>query len=168
MTQELLKEILHYNQDTGAFTWKTHVNNNNGHKNSLAGRINDAGYLLITYKRKTYRAHRLAWLYVYGEMPTYEIDHINHIRDDNRIANLRQATRLDQTKNMSMRSDNKTGVTGVIHRPDRNKQWQVRITVNKNRITVGSYDTKNEAIIARKDAEKRYGFHYNHGKALDL
>lgn len=164
MTQKLLKEILHYNPNTGLFTWKINANNNGATTGTTAGYINDSGYILICYKRNKHRLHRLAWLYMHGEHPQGEIDHVNHIRDDNRIENLRVVNKYEQAKNTTLRKDNPSGIVGVKYRDDRCK-WEARITVNKNRINLGHYKTKIEAMMARKLAEEFYGFHNNHGKA---
>ena len=88
ITQEELKELLDYNPETGLFTWNVY---NNIKNKTTAGTFND-GYIQIKIKQKIYQAHRLAWLYVYGEWPKGQIDHINGIRDDNRIENLRDVT----------------------------------------------------------------------------
>ena len=79
ITQSELKNILHYNQDTGVFTWI---------KNSIvAGTVEKKGYIAIKINRKSYKAHRLAWLYIYGNFPKEQIDHLNGIKNDNCINN---------------------------------------------------------------------------------
>ena len=105
-------------------------------------------------------AHRLAWLYVYGCWPD-EIDHINQIRDDNRIANLRSVDRTTNCQNAS-RQKSESGVTGLVKRYT--GKWEARIQVNKKYIYLGIFSTKSEAIAARKAANVKYGFHENHGK----
>ena len=160
MTQEKLKDILHYNPDTGTFIWK--INRGRIKLGDIAGRL--SRYIQIGYNNKKYAAHRLAWLYVYGKMPDGEIDHINHEKTDNRILNLRDSTREEQAQNMVQRKDNRSGTTGVGFRRDANK-WHARITVDKKQMHIGYYFTKEEAIVARKKAETKHGFHKNHGKA---
>jgi len=120
------------------------------------------GYRQIQLKGKSYREHRLIWLHVYGEWPENEIDHINHIRNDNRIENLRDVTRIENGKNQSMHSDNDSGVTGVSWHPHRNK-WGAHICHDGKRINLGRFINKNDAIEARLGAEKTYKYHVNHG-----
>lgn len=93
MTQEELHQLLEYNPETGEFFWKSCVSKRIkvGQKAGSICKIH--GYELIGIKNKQYRAHRLAWLYVYGKWPNPEIDHINRVKTDNRIANLREADR---------------------------------------------------------------------------
>lgn len=89
ITQEELKEYLHYDPLTGDFNWT--IGKRGLKVNSKAGSMNDQGYVIIRINNIRYRAHRLAWLYVYGHFPINEIDHINGVRSDNRIENLRDA-----------------------------------------------------------------------------
>jgi len=100
LTQSQLKEILTYNPDTGIFTWLV-ASNGRIRVGDIAG-TTDNGYVRIMIERTKYRAHRLAWLYVHGESPKEQIDHINHIRDDNRINNLRCVSCHENFKNMTM------------------------------------------------------------------
>ncbi len=111
---------------------------------------------------KSYKAHRLAWLYEYGEFPKYHIDHINHNRIDNRIANLREVSRIDNQRNQKKSATNKSGFTGV-HWHKQAKKWLASITVNCKTIYLGLYEDKNEAICARLHANRLYKFHANHG-----
>jgi len=118
ITQELLKSLLSYDPDTGVFT--------------RGGKIiktkNTTGYIQISICGKKYCAHKLAWLYVYGEYVTGDLDHINRIRDDNRLCNLRKATRSENRLNSSIRSDNTSGVSRVSWR-SRDKKWVVQKSI---------------------------------------
>ena len=132
ITQQQLKELLHYNEQTGIFTW---VNSaaRRVKKGDEAGYIMPIGYVLINItisgKARGYYAHRLAWLYIYGEMPKNQIDHINHDKADNRLVNLREATYAENHKNHTKRVDNTSGVTGVgFHKRD--NRWRAYIQVN--------------------------------------
>lgn len=162
LTQARLKELMHYDPDTGAFTWKVRTSNriNIG---DIAGSINDAGYLLIRIDRRIYRSHRLAFLYMTGTFPIHEIDHIDHTYDNNKWLNLREVTHSENSKNQSMRCTNTSGVNGVIwFKRDRN--WLANITVDGSSIHLGYFSCITAAAIARKAAEVKYGFHVNHGK----
>ena len=162
ITQSELIELLKYNPRTGCFTWKkkTCLKVVIG---KLAGTINSKGYIVITISRKLYRAHRLAWFYIHGVWPKDQIDHVNHVRTDNRIINLREASNLENHKNMSMAKNNTSGITGVNwNKTDRS--WRASITLNLKSIHLGQRKDKFEAICLRKSAENKLGFHLNHGK----
>lgn len=162
LTQSYLKSILNYNPDTGIFTWK--VSNSPRVKiGSVAGGLNNHGYIVIVINKKHYLAHRLVCLYMYGKLPPERMDHINHVRDDNRIINLRLASSQENNRNASRRKDNKSGCVGVSWHPKANK-WQAYINVNNNEIYLGVFLDIDDAIKARKQAEIKYGFHENHGK----
>lgn len=88
LTVERLKALLEYEPETGAFRWKSPTNQRI-RRGIATGRVGTKGYLYIGIDRKSYMAHRLAWLYVHGHWPLEQIDHINRIKTDNRIANLR-------------------------------------------------------------------------------
>jgi len=173
ITQDRLKEILHYNPNTGIFTWlkrkqtdfKTlaSLNSfNNKHAGKIAGTLDTDGYVLIRIFSKSYKAHRLAWLYIYGEFPENGIDHENHIKNDNRIYELRPANALKNARNRLLNKNNTTGVSGVCWRKYINK-WEARISVKGKYIHLGSFTDKKDAIAARKGAEVNFDFHPNHG-----
>lgn len=162
LTQERLKELLEYNPETGVFTWL-----NKPCKNMESGKVagtNIDGYILISIDYKKYLAHRLVWFYVYGYWPE-EIDHKNHVRDDNKIANLREVTGKENKKNLSLQSNNTSGVTGVS-RHKHSDRWQSSIKVNRKTIFLGYHRGLFEAVAVRKSAELKHGFHENHGKLL--
>lgn len=128
----------------------------------IAGSLNTHGYVGIKVFGKLYLAHRLAYLYMLGETPD-EVDHINHIRADNRWVNLRDVTRSENCKNNSKRKDNASGVTGV-HWKKRDSRWVAQIRVDKETLWLGQFVKFSDAVDARKNAEVLYGFHENHGK----
>lgn len=177
-TQEYLKRILDYNPETGIFVWKDrpvtdfadggHSAEHNCRKwNSLcagkvAGTSQPIGYRVIIIQRTHQYAHRLAWVYVHGVWPVM-IDHINGDKSDNRIANLRSVTRRENLKNSALRPSNTSGVSGVSWLK-RRKRWQARIMVDNLQISLGVFHDFNDAVAARLEAEKRYGFHRNHGR----
>jgi len=98
ITQDKLKEILDYNQHTGLFTWKKIKKYSNRSVGDIAGSLS-LGYVVIGIDKKIYKAHRLAWLYVYGEFPKEQLDHINGNKEDNRICNLREANQSQNNFN---------------------------------------------------------------------
>lgn len=161
ITQERLKDLLNYNPNTGIFVWRVTAGKR-GAKGNIAGYVTSHGYISISVDNKEYRAHRLAWLYVYGVWPV-EIDHDDRNKSNNSINNLVNGTRQDNMKNMPMRSDNTSGITGVCWDKGRGK-WRTEIAVNGNSINLGRFDDKFEAICTRKSAENKYGFHNNHGR----
>ena len=174
LTQELLKELIHYDPETGEFTWlerdrrhfKTdrsrNIWNTTFHGN-VAGGDDGSGYLRIGVLCKSYRAHRLAFLYMTGEFPPEHTDHINGIRDDNRWINLRAATSAENCRNARISSNNNSGVHGVSWHK-RCSFWVVGIQLNGKSKHIGYFKDKFEAICARKSAEREYGYHINHGR----
>lgn len=151
MTKAELDAILHYNHETGVFTWL--VSKGRRKAGDPAGTLHPAGYTVIRVNNQTYRAHRLAWLTVTGSMPEEQIDHKNTDRLDNRFSNLRLSTQLQNTYNRSPMSNNKSGVKGV-HWHKSSNAWRAVIGVNGKKIQLGlfqSIDLATEAIrVARE------------------
>lgn len=108
------------------------------------------------------KAHRVLWLLYTGKWPSADIDHINGIRSDNRIENLRVVSRAENLKNQRLRTNNTSGVTGVSW-DKRSGKWHAHIQVNVRRKHIGYFTKISDAIAARKAAEVEYGFHANHG-----
>lgn len=159
ITQKELKKVLKYSKTTGVFSWKIARGGNNiGDK---AGTLKD-GYIRIRINNKNYYAHRLVWLYVYGEHPLHHIDHKNHNKNDNRFKNLREVTHKENHKNQSIPKHNTSGIVGVVWHKIA-KKWNANIRIDKKLIHLGTFANKKDAIKARKDAEIKYGFHKNHG-----
>lgn len=145
-----LKEHLLYDAQTGYFTWLK-CNSNRAKVGSIAGSVEPIGYRLIRVVGKKYRAHRLAWFYVYGIFPDSDIDHINCEKDDNRIENLRVATTSQNCANTKARRD---GLKGAFrHR----KKWVARICVSGTNYHLGQFDTEHEAHEVYMAAAK---FHF--------
>ena len=148
ITQSELKEVLEYNPDTGVFTWKKTVSSR-AKTGDVAGSKNNRRYINIRVNKKQYMAHRLAYFYMTGNFPENQIDHINHIRDDNRWSNLRDATHSQNQANQLKRKNNKSGYKGVAYYK-RDKKWHARIMYMKKRIHLGCYNTPEEASEAYK------------------
>lgn len=145
ITYEEVSVALSYDRETGHFRWR--LPRYRVSAGQIAGCLTDDGYWVITFARKTLKAHRLAWLLDTGSWPTRHIDHINGVRSDNRIANLREATASENRLNAIRRSDSKTGVKGVT-RPANCNRWQAKIGVNGQRIHLGYFKTIEEARAA--------------------
>lgn len=161
MTRTQLKEILRYDPDTGVFTWATRkamcVK-----PGRVAGYTKD-GYIYIGIDKKTYLAHRLAWLYVYGVWPKKQIDHIDGIRNNNKMANLRSVSGKINSRNQKTPVSNTSGMMGVCW-SRKCKKWQAAIKCEGVSLHLGLYDNFFDACCARKSAERKYGFHENHGR----
>lgn len=154
LTQERLKELLDYDQDTGLFTWKQ-WRGGTAFAGTDAGRPNKGGHIQIMVDGIRYMAHRLAWLYIYGVFPQEDIDHINRVRSDNRICNLRPASKLQNAQNRSVSSNNKSGCSGVAWN-ERLKKWRARLTVGRKRMHLGYFTSIEEAFTARAEAKMKY------------
>ena len=161
LTQSQLKSILHYDPDSGVFTWKKRIANriNIG---DVAGTLSDEGYVIIQINKQRHRAHRLACLWMTGIFPPHETDHIDHVRDNNKWKNLRTVTHQENGKNMTLQKNNTSGVCGVFFH-EINKKWRARIYVDKKLVNIGSFKNFDDAVIARKSAENKFNFHANHG-----
>lgn len=158
MNPQELKRILHYDPESGVFVWKVKPSMivDSG---DIAGTICTDGYINILIKRKRYKAHRLAFLYMTGEFPEY-VDHINGIRDDNRWNNLRECSRKQNAQNAKLRTDNSSGIKGVYWH-SRAKKWAAQARMDGKTKTIGYFIDKNEAILARtefvnKNYDKRF------------
>ena len=154
LNAEYLRSVLHYEPETGIFTWKVSTSRR-VKTGDVAGSQDGRGYLCIKVCSRLHRAHRLAWLYTYGVWPKDQIDHINRIGTDNRISNLREATHTQNARNMSKASNNTSGHPGVHWRSDRAKWWAL-IESDGQKHYLGCYNTIEEAVAARKAGELRY------------
>jgi len=147
ITQEEVKRLLHYDPETGVMTRKVRTSNRIK-VGDVFGSPNSDGYLQGRLHSKLIAVHRLAFLYMTGEMPP-KVDHKNRIVTDNRWENLRPASNSLNSRNSKLRSDNTSGCKGVYWFK-RTKRWYA--VVNKQYI--GSFATIEEAVSARKVAEK--------------
>lgn len=161
LTFEEAKELFIYDRETGVIKWRKRAR---GRRAGLvAGCTNSNGYTRIIINGKLHPAHRIAMLLAYGFCgDELEIDHINHVRNDNRLVNLRFVTRTDNNRNQSRRGDNTSGVTGVFYRKNRRK-YETYINVDGVNIYLGAFVTLEEATEVRKAAEIKYRFNTNHG-----
>lgn len=163
LTIERLIEHCEYNPKTGEFyRIKRYDSYDNTYDvREIVHSCNNRGYYWINLLGLRFLVHRLAWLYQTGEHPSGEIDHVNGDRKDNRWVNLRDVSSFDNARNQGERKDNTSGCRGV----GRNgKGWQARISQNGTRFSLGTFDTKEEAIDARKRTEEMLEYHPNHAK----
>ena len=151
MTQQKLKTLVSYNQETGIFVLLRTGKELGTQAKSL--------YMQTSLEKKQFYLHRLTFLYMTGEMPE-QVDHINHIRNDNRWCNLQVSTCAQNARNRSSQSNNTTGVVGVT-KHNKTGLWRARTTVNG--ITETTYHIEfNEAVQARIEAKTKLDFHKNH------
>ena len=161
LSQESLRALLHYDPDTGIFTWL--VTRGRAVAGSKAGTLTSLGYINIRINYKPYKAHRLAWLYLYEYMPE-EIGHDNGNPRDNRISNLVDITHAENMKNIKKRKDNSSGCMGV-HFCNTTGKWVAR-QWDKGKVTfLGNFAAKEAAIRAKKAALSNNFYHANHGTA---
>lgn len=166
ITQELLKEFLDYDPITGFLTWKKKLS-----RKTVVGKR--AGTLVVGKDARNikifghvYMEHRLIWLYVFGTYlsKSEHIDHINHNESDNSLANLRLVSQRDNNKNLSRRSDNTTGVTGVwFNKRHLNKPYTAEIISRAGSKKSKSFSTLEEAKLQREQWKFEEGYHTNHG-----
>ena len=161
---ETLLSALTYDSVSGNFYWKPRAVNthrdkawNTKYTSQPAGNINPQGYRVInkrdeTGKTKLYQAHRLAWIFHYREVPQEEIDHINMDKTDNRICNLRLASKAENSQNKQKPSKrNKTGFLGVSFHQGK---YAAHIVKDKKQYYLGSYSTPEEAYEKYTEAKR--------------
>lgn len=152
VTKARLLEVLDYDELTGEFAWK--VSRRCVKAGSAAGTMNSHGYKSIKVDGRLYTAHRLAWLWMTGDLPSLEVDHINRERLDNRFANLRLATSAQNKANRGPHPRNTSGMTGVSYVPSRGK-FLAQISHNGKNHNLGRFDAAEDAIKAYRAAANR-------------
>lgn len=170
----VLKEAFTYCPETGRLTWLHrplhHFFDERAQKicnTQFAGtpaldRVSGHGYRTGTLMGRKISAHRAILAMQIGRWPT-EVDHINGDRTDNRVSNLREVTRLENRRNQRRPKNNKSGRVGVAW-SHQSGSWQAYIRVDRKMIHLGLHSDLADAIAARADAERRHGFHANHGR----
>lgn len=177
ITSKIIRELLHYDTDTGVFTWRRrdlkwfgHERDckrwNNRYAGKTAGSLhtkpNGYQFVEITLFKRPYKAHRVAWLYVTGSWPSDGIDHINRNPTDNRFVNLREATTLENGHNQSRYANNKSGVSGIFWNK-RARKWYVSCGLNGVRHYLGTYQDFSCAKSAVDKFRSDNGFDDSHG-----
>lgn len=138
LTQDELKRLFILDAESGVFYWVS-----GKRKGCLAGYMHHSGYVFIAINRKRYAAHRLAWLYTYGSLPANDLDHINGVKTDNRIENLRDVPRAVNSQNR--RSAHKTNSTGYLGVSAKGNGFRARIKLNGATTLIGTFKTPIEA-----------------------
>lgn len=150
---ERLKIILSYDQETGIFIWRVKTSSR-ACVGYVAGHLTNCGYRSIKIDGRHILAHRLAWLYMTGEWPTDDIDHINLDRTDNRWINLRSATRSQNKANAAAPVCNTSGFKGASWHKS-TKKWRATIKVAGKPQHLGSFSSAEEAHTAYCGAAKK-------------
>jgi HNH endonuclease len=172
-SKKTLDELLHADFETGRLYWKERDAKwfkkesdrktwNTQYSGEEAFSVLTRGYFVGGLFYKLYRAHRIIYKMYYGVDPV-QVDHINGVRSDNRILNLRSVTNQENSRNQKLRSTNISTFQGVcFHKPT--KKWRSYINLNGKQIHLGLFENIEEASLVRKQAEIKYGFHNNHGR----
>jgi hypothetical protein len=155
ITAEQAREIVSYCSETGVFRWLEH-RGSNARMGEIAGSETPKGYRQICISGRSYLLHRLAWLVVHGRWPEGEIDHINGVRHDNRIENLRDVTRSANLQNQKKphKDNRQSGSLGVSWDRERSK-WRAQITVGGKTIRIGRFASEAAAFEAYVLAKAR-------------
>ena len=175
--QMMLQKLLRYNPETGELLWSRRTVEyftptpsrtrewqqkwwNKRFAGTAVGSHGNEGYICARIFGGTYKVHRLIWKLVHGVDPDF-VDHINGNRADNRLCNLRDVAKGVNAKNRSTVGDKEAGDVGVS---PRNGKWRARISDSYRLIQLGTFNTKAEALAARRAAEVTLGYHHNHGR----
>lgn len=161
-------ELLSYDPTSGSLVWNWRDRDrfncdrlwrswNTKNAGKSAGCLMPSGYICVRVAGRTYKAHRLAWLLAHDRWPEGVIDHINRVRSDNRLINLREVPWVINCRNRQIGSPNKSGILGVYwHRAT--QKWAASINAEFGSRHLGVFDSKEDAIAARKSAERRLGY----------
>lgn len=150
--QKTVRELFDYDPENGVLIWKT-PHSTKLKPGDIAGNVRKDGYTQIVIGHESYLAHRLIWLYHKGYLPENDIDHEDRDNTNDRIWNLREATRSCNNTNSGNRKDNNSGVKGVIFHKT-SKKWMAYITKNKRTTYLGVHKEYIEAVCYRLAAEQ--------------
>jgi hypothetical protein len=151
LTHARLVELLSYDPTTGGFLWLK-ATTNRVTPGAPAGAVMNNGYISIGVDGGNFYAHRLAWFYTFGEWPVLHIDHIDRVKTNNALSNLRQVTCAENQHNCKNRRNNKSGVRGVSW--DRaSGRWLAKICLNRKQMYLGLFDSIGEASAAYRGAQ---------------
>lgn len=173
VTQEMIKSKLLYNREFGRLIWLPRPRDDFGDQNKwsvwnsrysgcFAGNVNSKGYRCINIFGKMRKASRLTWLYHYGDWPNV-VDHIDGDTLNDRVENLRDVTQLENCHNKRVSICNEFGVPGVYRD---GPKFRAEISFNGKKIYLGNFPELPMAVAARKEAERRFGYHENNGRIV--
>lgn len=151
---DLAVQIFIYDAESGILKWRKGRGNKSG-AGAIAGSINSGGHLCLKFKGKGYLVHRIAWLIHFGQWPEHQVDHVNRIKTDNRIINLRAATSTENKRNTGLRRDNTSGCKGVCWHKDKGK-WFAIVRINNKQKHLGYYDDIELADLVAKEARSKF------------
>lgn len=155
LTADKLRELMLYDPENGTFKWK--AKRNGVRRYTIPGRLSANGYWRIRVNHENHLSHRLAWLYMTGQWPKYWIDHIDGNKLNNKFSNLRECTPSQNHQNKKTMSNNKTALKGSWF-DKANKKYKAAISINGIQITIGYFNTVEEAHNAYcKAAKELYG-----------
>lgn len=158
LTQDTLVDLLHYDEEAGEFFWrKDGARGARGHVKAgkRAGSLHrSSGYRMLKINGRRYSEHRLAWFYVHGQWPAGDLDHVDGARANNRIVNLREASRSQNIFNSKLVRSS-SGVRGVTWNK-RERRWKANLKKDQQVIHLGTFETLPDAIAARAEAAKRH------------
>jgi len=154
ITKDQVLSLLSYDDATGHLIWLSNVGGRL-RKGTRAGRVAATGYREVGLYGHLYLEHRIIWLIFNGSFPKDQIDHINRVKDDNRIENLRECNTSENHQNLTLVCTNTSGVVGVTWNK-RYAKWQAQIGLHKKNIFLGLFDTIDDAAKARREAELKY------------
>lgn len=164
-SQEVLRDFFEYNGETGDLIWRARPREyfansracsvwNARYSGSVSGSMGPIGYRQLALNNDTFLAHRVVWKFHHGYCPEF-IDHVNGIRNDNRIENLRPATHQENSRNSKIRADNSSGIVGVVW-DKRDQRWVARIVISGRNLALGSFVDIDAAAAARQSAEIKF------------
>lgn len=151
-------EVLDYFEEEGILSWKEGTYAHARQKNGQAGTFNGKGYRIIKVDGSWYMVHRVLWLMHYEVWPSEQIDHIDGDKNNNKISNLRDVTGSVNCHNQGVRVSNTTGYTGVELRDS--GRWRASVTINRQRIGLGTFNTYQEASEAVATAKAPFAPEY--------
>ena len=161
--REALK-LFRYDYETGVLYWRQRINSRVPKTLEAGTQRKSSGYLYVRVHGGIYPVHRVVMLMCYGFYGEgLEVDHINHVRNDNRLFNLRFATRSENMRNKSVSSNNTLGIMGVFFSKAR-KKYIAQIHIKGKNIYLGAVETLEGAAEARRQADRKYKFNNNHGE----
>lgn len=155
LTAQRLRSLFHYDAETGVFTRAVATGNRGCNKaGEVAGGMSGGGYCVIGVDGQKYMAHRLAWLYVHGCWPVHQIDHINGVRHDNRLCNLRDVPQAINVRNLrAAKSNNATSKYLGVSFDKFKRKWKACISVNGKQLQLGRFCTEQQARDAYRAAK---------------